>query len=183
MCSFIQYLSCYRTCISTRCYTLLFSGSACADNSTVQPEESVVESQGENEFDDEGESSETWESESNSDDSLYVPTPRLYEAHPIDLPNKLGFISLPQLGKFVEMVSVIRGCKTPGCKGNLVPTYVNRWVLGGSLSITFHCDGCSMNPVVFDTCMLKEQDGNTVSRSVQVALLLLAALMLSITRH
>jgi hypothetical protein len=38
------------------------------------------------------------------------------------LPNKLlGFIALPQLGEFLEMMNEIWGCKIPGCKGNLVP--------------------------------------------------------------
>ena len=46
---------------------------------------------------------------------------------------------------------------------------MNNEVLGGGLSVTFRCDGCSMNPVVFDTCMMKGQDENTVSRSLQVA--------------
>ena len=111
-------------------------------------------------------------SELNANDSLYVPTPiRQNKARPIDLPNKLGFIALPQLGKFVKTLNEARGCKTPGCKGNLVPTHVSSQGLGGSLSITFCCDGCFMNPVVFDTCMMKKQTGNTdtVSMSVQVA--------------
>lgn len=101
---------------------LFFSGS---DNSTV--EESVVESQDESEYDYddvEGESSESRESESDANDSLYIPTPLCIEkTRPIDLPNKLGFIALLQLGKFVEMLNDCRGCKTPGCKGSLVPTY------------------------------------------------------------
>ena len=62
--------------------------------------------------------------------------------------------------------------QTPGCKGNLVPTHVSSQGLGGSLSITFCCDGFSINPVVFDTCMKNDQQGggtNTVSTSVQVA--------------
>ena len=80
------------------------------------------------------------------------------------------------------MLNEFRGCKTPGCKGNLVPTYVKSQVLGGVLSVTFRCDGCSMNPVVFDTCMMKGQDENTVGL-FRWPLLLLAALMLSITRH
>lgn len=130
----------------------------------------MVESQSESESYDEGESSESWESESNANDSLYIPTPlRLNKACPIDLPNTLGFMALPQLGMFVERLNEARGCKTPGCRGNLVPTYVKQ-ELGGTLSVTFRCDGCSMNPVVFDT---KEQDKNkntnAVSMSVQVA--------------
>ena len=152
-----------------------YLGSACTHNSTLESrEEAMFESQSMSEYeydnDVEGESSEGWESESHASDSLYEPTPvRLNKARPIELPNKLGFIALPQLEQFVEMLNGVRGCKTPGCKGKLVPTYVNSQGLGGSLSVTFCCDGCSMNPVVFDTCMLEEQDGNTISRAVQVA--------------
>ena len=54
----------------------------------------------------EGESGDSGESESNANDSLYVPTPiRHNKARPIDFPNKLGFIALPQLGKFVETLN------------------------------------------------------------------------------
>ena len=70
----------------------------------------MVESQGESEYDYdddvEGVSSESRESESSANDLLYIPTPlRLNKACPIDLSNKLGFIALPQLGKFVEMLT------------------------------------------------------------------------------
>ena len=60
----------------------------------------VTESEFDDDVDDdaEGESSESWESESSSKDSLYIPTPlHLNKARPIDLPQKLGFIALPQL--------------------------------------------------------------------------------------
>ena len=70
------------------------------------------------------------------------------------------------------MLNEALSCKTPGCKGNLVPPHVSSQGLGGSLSITFCCDGCSINPVVFDTCMKNYQLGgctNTVSMSVKVA--------------
>ena len=74
----------------------------CADNSTEETrEECEVECEcelTESEFDDdvEGESGVSWESESNANDSLYIPTPiRKEKARPIDLPNKLGFITLP----------------------------------------------------------------------------------------
>ena len=61
----------------------------------------MVESQDESEYDDvEGESSESQESESSANNSLYIPTPLcLNKACPINLPNKLCFIALPELGK------------------------------------------------------------------------------------
>ena len=51
----------------------------------------------------EGESGEGWESELEAidDDSLYLPTPdRPVQVNYIDLPNKLCFLALPQVGKF-----------------------------------------------------------------------------------
>lgn len=94
------------------------------------------------EYDDESKSGDSWESELSANDSLYVPTPiRQEKARPIDRPNKLGYIALSQLGNFVEMLNRSRGCKTPGCKGDLVLTCVTSQGLGGSLSITFCCDG------------------------------------------
>ena len=88
----------------------------------------------------EGESGSSCESESNANDSLYIPTPiREKKARPIDLPNKLGFIALPQLGKFLEMMNEVCGCKTPGCKGNSVSVHVHSQGLGGTFSITCCC--------------------------------------------
>ena len=116
----------------------------CPDNGTEETrEESKVggecefvdssESQCDDDF--EGESGSSWESESNANDSLYIPTPiREEKTHLINLPNKMGFIALPQLGKFLEMMNEIRGCKTPGCKGNLVPVHVHSQGLGGTFS-------------------------------------------------
>ena len=75
------------------------------------------------------------------------PPDRQDKPHPIDLPNKLGFIALPQLGLFVGMLNKARHCQTPGCSGNLIPMFVNRQGICGSLSVTFYCDGCFMNPV------------------------------------
>ena len=53
----------------------------------------------------ESETGEGWESESKTSDvgSLYIPTPERPSvmASPIDLPNVLGFIELPQLGKLL----------------------------------------------------------------------------------
>ena len=157
----------------------------CPGNGTEETrEESKVEGEcefvdsSESECDDdfEGESGDSWESESNDNDSLYIPTPiREKKARPIDLPNKLGFIALPQLGKFLEMMNEVRGCKTPGCKGNLVPVHVHSQGLGGTFSITCCCDGCAMNPMVLDTCMKNEkQCGNTnaVGMCVQIAFII-----------
>ena len=62
----------------------------------------------------EGESVERLESESeaNDDDLLYIPTPdHPLRVNDIDLPNKLCFLALPQVGKFLDMINQ---AKTPG---------------------------------------------------------------------
>ena len=65
----------------------------------------------------EGESEDRWESEPETNDSLYIPTPqRQDKARPMDLPNKLGFIALPQLGRFLEMVNTMRAAKPLGAR-------------------------------------------------------------------
>ena len=70
------------------------------------------------EYDDESESGDSWEGELSANDSLYVPTPiRQDKARSIDMPNKLGFIALSQLGNFVEMLNKSRGCKTLVARG------------------------------------------------------------------
>ena len=80
----------------------------------------------------EGESGEGWES-AIDDDSLYLPAPdRPVQVNYIDLPNKLCFLALPQVGKFfLDMINQVRGCKTPGCNGKLAPTCVMSNGLGG----------------------------------------------------
>ena len=76
---------------------------------------------------------------------MYVPTPdraRLGKVSPVDLPNRLCFITLPDLGKFLKLLNDIRHCATPGCKGNVVPIGVKCQGLGGGISVSC-CDGCS----------------------------------------
>ena len=72
----------------------------------------------------EGESGEGWESELEAIDnsSLYLPTPdRPMEVNYIDLPNILCFLAV---GKFLDMINQVRGCKNPVCNGNLAHTYL-----------------------------------------------------------
>ena len=77
--------------------TIFFSGSVCADNGTEEArEESEVEYETESEYDNDvvqGESGDSWESDSNANDSHSMPTPIRQNKITIDLPNKL----LPQL--------------------------------------------------------------------------------------
>ena len=63
----------------------------------------------------------------------------------IDLPNKLFFLALPQVSKFLDMINQARGCKTPGWQGNLA---VNS---KGCAGINCLCDGCELRRVHFET--------------------------------
>ena len=119
------------------------------------------------------ESSES-ESHLTDDDSLYVPTPKrqLTKVTPIDFPNQLGFIQLPQLGKFMKVVNSIRSCTTPGCKGNLVAVSVKCRGLGGGIAVRYTCDGCTAKSVTLETHANLCGNKNTVSMSVQVAFII-----------
>ena len=85
---------------------------------------------------------------------MYVPTPdraRLDKVSPVDLPNRLSFMTLPDLGKFLKLLNEICHCATPGCKGNVVPIDVKCQGLGGAVSVSCCCDGCSLKGAVFTT--------------------------------
>ena len=60
------------------------------------------------------------------------------------IPNLVGFVKLSQIGVFVDSINKIRGCKTQGCDGNLVPVAVKSIGMGGGLSVWFGCDGCKV---------------------------------------
>ena len=46
---------------------------------------------------------------------------------------------------FVDSINKIRGCKTQGCDGNLVPVVVKSIGMGGGLSVWFGCDWHCLN--------------------------------------
>ena len=74
-----------------------------------------------------------------------------------------------------DMVNMLQGCKTPGCRGNLVPVSVDSQGLGGSFSISCYCDGCSLKGAVFETSMKHEGEfwsTNAVKMCVQVAFII-----------
>ena len=43
----------------------------------------------------------------------------------------------------------IRSCVTPGCIGVLIPTSVHLERLGGTVNISYICNGCGIHKVVF----------------------------------
>ena len=102
-------------------------------------------------------------------------------SNPIVIPNQVGFVKLSQVGVFVDSMNNIRGCKTQGCDGNLVPDAVKSTRLGGGLSVLFGCAGCKVKSAISFT-----KDLLAIMISVYVCkshLLLPAALMLCIARH
>ena len=125
----------------------------------------------------EGESSDSWESECEVaclDDSLFIPTPDRRgmaqgKPSPIDLPNKLCFIPLPQLGKCLDSINELRSCNTPGCRGDLAPISVKSQGLGGGVSVSVCCTGCGIKGTMFETHVNGPGNTNVVSKCVQVA--------------
>ena len=72
-------------------------------------------------------------------------------------------------------VSKVRGCKTPGCEGSLVPVQVKSTGLGGALCISFVCDGCSKQRVTLRPAEFSLKQKSRVSICVQVAFILAGA--------
>ena len=91
--------------------------------------------------------------------------------NPAVIPNRVGFVKLSQIGVFVDSINKIRGCKTPGCDGNLVPVAVK------SLSVWFGCDGCKVKSFT----RYENEPAYNNDISVRLHLFLLAPL--GIARH
>ena len=70
---------------------------------------------------------------------------------------------------FVDSINKIRGCKTQGCDGNLVPVAVKSTRLGGGLSVFFGCDGCKVKLESFTKYEHGLARNNDISVCVQVA--------------
>ena len=62
---------------------------------------------------------------------------------------KMAFMDLSQLDRFMTTVNRVRGCNTPDCKGGLMPVQVLNTGLGGALCITYVCDGCQFQRAEF----------------------------------
>ena len=110
-----------------------------------------------------------------SDDSLYVPTPErsLKKQNPIVIPEKIIVVSLKQLNVFVEAINSIRCCVTPGCNGILVPVSLQSKGLGGTVNISYVCNGCGISKVLFEGSLKSESLNTTeVGASIQVAFII-----------
>ena len=107
-----------------------------------------------------------------ANDSVYVPTPQREFKKSLSKieANRLCFMNLSQLDKFMEQVNSIRSCITPGCTGILIPVHVKSTGLGGALSVSYTCNGCAAHSALFETSS-KYELANTseISVAVQVA--------------
>lgn len=83
-------------------------------------------------------------SDCNKDDSIYIPTPerhtnawlsKVRDDTDCTLTNKIVFMDLSQLDKFVKLINKMRACETPRCNGELVPVRINSTGLGGAVTI------------------------------------------------
>ena len=110
-----------------------------------------------------------------NDDSLYVPTPErsLKKLNPIVIPEKIFVVSLKQLNVFVETINSVRCCVTPGCNGILVPVSLQSKGLGGTVNISYVCNGCGISKVCFEGSVKNESLNTTeVGASIQVAFII-----------
>ena len=89
-------------------------------------------------------------------DSLCVPTPE--RRLKIKLKRvESRKVALAEHEKFMSVVNSVRGCKTPNCTGKLIPVELKSVGLGGSLSITYVCDGCQLQSAMFTTSSVSQQ--------------------------
>ena len=86
-----------------------------------------------------------------NNDSLYVPTPERSseKLNPMVIPEKMFVVSLKQLNVFVKTINSVRCCVMPGCKGILVPVSLRSKGLGGTVDISYVCNGCGISKVFF----------------------------------
>ena len=126
-------------------------------------------------FTDAGECSESDQHDVSLDDSIYVPTPDRHlkiELNRVES-RKVAFMDTAELDKFVTVINEIRGCKTPNCKGKLIPVEVKSIGLGGALDIKYVCDGCQLRGANFTTCaMSKLINHSEISLCIQVTFII-----------
>ena len=82
-------------------------------------------------------------------DSSWVLSPEQLARHmsPVTCRDRVAVMEMADIERLMTAVSKIRGCKTRGCEGSLVPVQVKSTGLGGALCISFACDGCSKQHV------------------------------------
>ena len=82
-------------------------------------------------------------------------------------------MDLAEHEKFMSVVNSVRGCKTPNCTGKFIPVELKSVGLGGSLSITYVCDGCQLQSATLTTSSGSQlTDSSEISLCVQVAFII-----------
>ena len=108
-------------------------------------------------------------------DSIHLSTPpppcrRSRTIKTISVPQKVCFMDLTQLDKFIKQLNGMRMCATQGCKGELTPVKVSTLGLGGAVSVKYNCNGCGEHESHFETSSKnKLYNTSDISMSVQVA--------------
>ena len=122
---------------------------------------------------DEDPNDESFEIESD-DDSIRpsVPPPpfrcsRAIQA--VTVPQKVCFMDLTQLDRFIVQLNGMRMCATPGCKGKLIPIKASTFRLGEAVSIKYNCNGCGKHEAHFETSSQGGLYNTSEIMSVQVA--------------
>ena len=69
----------------------------------------------------------------------------------VSVPQKVCFMDLTQLDKFIKQLNEMRMCATQGCKGELTPVKVSTFGFGGAVSIKYNCKGCGKHEAHFET--------------------------------
>ena len=110
-------------------------------------------------------------------DSSWVLSPEQLARHvsPVPCRDRVAVMEMADIERLMTAVSKIRGCKTPGCEGSLVPVQVKSTGLGGALCISFACDGCSKQRVTLRPAEFSLKQKSRVSICVQVAFILAGA--------
>ena len=82
-------------------------------------------------------------------------------------------MDLAEHKKLMSVVNSVRRCKTLNCTGKLIPVELKNVGLGGSLSITYMCDGCQLQSAMFTTSSVSQLiDASEISLCVQVAFII-----------
>ncbi len=107
------------------------------------------------------------------DGSLYIPSPKKVFRNALKattVPTRLCFTELSQLDKFVKQMSKICRFCTPGCNGDLVPMLIGSEGMGGAVSVSYTCNGCVLQSVLFEASSKYELVCTTkIGVAVQVA--------------
>ena len=107
-----------------------------------------------------------------ADESFNLPSPPLMKRtiRFVSVPQKVCFMDLSQLDKFIKQLNHIRVCMTPGCVGELTPVKVNSFGLGGAVSIKYCCNGCANHEALFETSSKYDlHDTSAISVAIQMA--------------